>query len=449
MSKFFQGSEKERISQNTDNKIIFTRCKYGVKSIPQSPAKATLLAVYVFAAIFAWIWLFPNGDTAIAAIDSGLFRLTYLPAALLGLCGLLYLFGTPKGAQAVRDALTQAGLVNHTGEAPMLISRRTDKASPNVTVYEFDTNGTSLSLWEDNRSKIEAALNLYAVKIEQGKDRSHVLLHAVPGDNAIPSKIEWNDANLSRDEFVLALGETLLGKVTVDLAEVPHLLIGGSTGSGKTVLLKSLLMQCAKKGAKVIIADLKGGLDYSGIWYGKCLILLTLQSIKSQLDYINGQMEARETLFKAAGCENYNQYVKEVDNKLPRLIFACDEAAELFLSGKRDKTLLADIEEILSRIARMGRAYGMSLILCSQRPDANIIPPQIRSNLTTRICGRADKILAQIVMDSTQAAEQVPQNGQGRFYINVGGGTVFQGYWVDDRALFDPKGGGDHEHPTD
>lgn len=73
----------------------------------------------------------------------------------------------------------------------------------------------------------------------------------------------------------------------------------------------------------------------------------------------------------------------------------------------------------ISKIARQGRACGLQLILATQRPDTTIIPPQVRSNMDTKICGRADKILAQIVMDNTEAAEQVPKDGQGRFYTNL------------------------------
>lgn len=84
-------------------------------------------------------------------------------------------------------------------------------------------------------------------------------------------------------------------------------------------------------------------------------------------------------------------------------------------------------------IARQGRAFGIHLILATQRPDANLIPGQIRTNLGCRICGRADSILSQIILDSTAAADQISKEARGRFLLHDG--TVFQGYWFDEREF--------------
>ena len=78
------------------------------------------------------------------------------------------------------------------------------------------------------------------------------------------------DKYLSQERFVLVLGESLLGPVTVNLANIPHILLGGSTGSGKSVLLKLLLMQAIHKGAAVCIADFKGGVDFPAAWRETC-----------------------------------------------------------------------------------------------------------------------------------------------------------------------------------
>ena len=88
------------------------------------------------------------------------------------------------------------------------------------------------------------------------------------------------------------------------------------------------------------------------------------------------------------------------------------------------------IESKLSMIARQGRAFGIHLILATQRPDSNILHGQIKNNITYRICGRADNVLSQIILDNTSAADQIPEDSQGRFILNDG--TVFQAYWFDD-----------------
>jgi len=83
-------------------------------------------------------------------------------------------------------------------------------------------------------------------------------------------------------------------------------------------------------------------------------------------------------------------------------------------------------------IARQGRAFGIHLILATQRPDATILSGQIKNNVNCRICGRADTILSQIILDSTAAAEQIPKDARGRFLLHDG--TFFQAYWFDDRG---------------
>lgn len=83
--------------------------------------------------------------------------------------------------------------------------------------------------------------------------------------------------------------------------------------------------------------------------------------------------------------------------------------------------------------ARQGRAFGIHLVLATQRPDANILSGQIRNNIDCRVCGRADNVLSQIILDSAAAAEQIPKDARGRFLLHDG--TVFQGYLFDEESL--------------
>mgnify|MGYP001058246575 FL=1 len=133
---------------------------------------------------------------------------------------------------------------------------------------------------------------------------------------------------------------------------------------------------------------------------------------------------------------NIDAYNEIAEHPLQRLIFACDEVAEMLDKTGADnerKKLLSQIESMLSTIARQGRAFGIHLILATQRPDATIIPGQIRNNMDFRVCGRADSVLSQIILDNTGAAEQIPKDARGRFI--TGDGTVFQGYLFDEGQL--------------
>lgn len=106
---------------------------------------------------------------------------------------------------------------------------------------------------EDKRARIETALDVTIVKLEWGQGRKVVRAYAVPAASDFPTLLPWKDQYLSPKNFLLVLGESLTGPVEVDLNKIPHILLGGSTGRGKSVLLKLLLMQALKKGAEVYI----------------------------------------------------------------------------------------------------------------------------------------------------------------------------------------------------
>lgn len=160
------------------------------------------------------------------------------------------------------------------------------------------------------------------------------------------------------------------------------------------------------------------------------------QSLLAALEELTAELERRRGLFLSAGTPNLTEYNKATGENLPRYIFACDEVAEILDTtglDKAEKEVFAKIVRHLSLIARQGRAFGIHLMLSTQRPDAATIPPQIRTNMSLRVCGRADDILSQIILDSPAAAEQIPHDAEGRFVTNMG--QTFQGFLFDDSIL--------------
>ena len=355
---------------------------------------------------------------------------------LAGGVALAVLLVYPFGRKAAHDQLQSIGLVNHAGMAPTLLRKRRDRDNPRVTVWEFQNQSIPLTAWEDKRAAIEAALDVSIVKMTYGKGKSRVLVYAVPAQVSLPEVLPWQDEYLSPESFVLVLGESLLGPVTVNLANIPHILLGGSTGSGKSVLLKLLLMQAIRKGAEVCIADFKGGVDYPKEWRQKCRMCFTEADLLYTLDQLAAVLEYRKERLADTGCKDLDAYNEATGENLPRLVFACDEVAELLDKtgrSKEDRERLGKIENRLATLARLGRAFGIHLILATQRPDANIIPGQIRNNMDFRVCGRAESVLSQIILDNSSAAEQIPKDARGRFI--TGDGTVFQGYLFDEGQI--------------
>lgn len=214
------------------------------------------------------------------------------------------------------------------------------------------------------------------------------------------------------------------------------MLIGGSTGSGKSILLKLVLMQCVKKGAKIYIADFKGGVDFPNVWHKKCCLLTDEETLLKVLIDVTTELKRRKQILRNAAFANIDEYNRNTEKKLQRIIFACDEIAEVLdKTGltKQQKDEILKIESELSLIARQGRAFGIHLVLATQRPDAGILNGQIRNNIDTRICGRADNVLSQIILDSTDAADLIAKYSQGSFLTNSG--KIFQAYWFDENIL--------------
>ncbi len=341
-------------------------------------------------------------------------------------------FGIVGRGHRLQEEFLRVGLSNYKKEAPLLRRERKDTDHPNITVMEFASSGIPLSAWEKRRDKIETALNREIADIRQGHDKRTILVYAVK-QYQFPEKILWTDSNTPTQNSVLALGENSMGQVTCDLSKVPHILLGGSTGSGKSILLKLIFMQAIQKNYTVCIADFKGGVDFAPHWHETCRMIFGEEDLLDVLTILTDELANRKNLLKASGQPNLDDYNRTQGTALPRMIFACDEVAEVLdKSGrtKEQKDLITKIEGKLSIIARQGRAFGIHLILATQRPDATIISGQIRSNLDCRICGRADQILSQIILDSTAASESIPKDTRGRFVM--GDGTVFQGYWVEE-----------------
>lgn len=433
-------NDKDAITKRTENRHLLRRVKAGLAAVWTTPYKGALAAAYLLGA--ALVWLFRG---RLFALDTyGMFSPVLLAAldlmlpvyAVGGLLALLVLLGTPWGGKAAREGLQKVGLVNHAGEAPVLLSKGPDKNNPRLTVWEFDPCGIPLNEWEDRQTRIETALDITIARMTWAEGRKIIRVYAVPAASELSALLRWEDKYLSPESFVLVLGESLLGPVTVNLANIPHILLGGSTGSGKSVLLKLLLMQALRKGAEVYIADFKGGVDFPKAWHKKCRMCFNEQDLLYTLNQLVAVLEYRKGRLAETGCKDLDAYNEATGDGLPRLVFACDEVAEMLDRtgrSKEDKELLAQIESRLATLARLGRAFGIHLILATQRPDANVIPGQIKNNLDFRVCGRADDTLSSIILGNNSADDQIPKDARGRFILQDG--TVFQGYLFDEGRL--------------
>ena len=433
--------DKYVLEQKTRLKYQLLRLKTGIYDVMHKRTAAIIAISYIVIAFLIWVIFRCSANTEIkdifAAFKQAAFQLLYPIYAVAGFVVLLVLIGTPRGAKSINENLWRIGLTNHAGEAPLLLRSYKENKEFNITVMEFEPNGIARTDWEDKQERIETALNVHIIKFTQGVSKKRILLYTVSGNEGLPKFMYWKNEYLSNEDFTLVFGRSVIGQVTVNLAKIPHILIGGSTGSGKSILLKLLIMQCVKKGAEVYIADFKGGVDFLPVWHEKCKIIIRENELLNTLGMLVDELEYRKEALRNSGCANIGEYNKRNGNELKRIIFACDEVAEVLDKtglSKELKELVTKIEGKLSIIARQGRAFGIHLILATQRPDANILTGQIRNNIDFRVCGRADNVLSQIILDNTDAADKIPKESQGLFLTHDG--VVFQGYLFDEKTVF-------------
>ena len=431
-------NNKSSLHNGWNMRIIVIYFSNGLKRIFRKNSGRIISLLYLTACLIFWKYRYLIWKPEGLFLNLKMFIISALILVIISSVTFvtIFLIGMPFGASSISNNLHRIGFVNSVGEAPLLLSKSIDKNNSKIITLEFKTFGIPLSEWADNQDRIESALNIHIDEIYEGKNCRSVIVKCVDGENRLSDFIEWSENMLSKECFEIVLGEGYSGRVSVNISKIPHMLIGGSTGSGKSILLKLVLMQCVKKGAKIYIADFKGGVDFPNVWHKKCCLLTDEETLLKVLIDVTTELKMRKQILRNAAFANIDEYNRNTEKKLQRIIFACDEIAEVLdKTGltKQQKDEILKIESELSLIARQGRAFGIHLVLATQRPDAAILNGQIRNNIDTRICGRADNVLSQIILDNTDASDKIAKSSQGRFLTNSG--KIFQAYWFDENIL--------------
>lgn len=428
--------KKELLRKPLEREHILFYLRRGIQRLSQGKQSRRMLYLVIIAEIFIAVLvrvpvmeLFPAVYVSWVKFSNIAFFALF---TIANFAFLVYL-GAPRGSLSIHRNLARTGLQNELGEVPFLVERRRELMNPKIETLVLESYGIPISEFTDRQAEIESALDVYIVGIERAYNNRTVQLRTVPAKGAFPERVNWDDALLNERDFELFLGEGLAEVVSVDLSKIPHMLIGGATGSGKTALLRCLLHQCIIKSANIIIADFKG-VDFGDYWRERCEVILEPDALLARLNELVEELSRRKVQFRAKNCDNLNVYNCYANEPLPRIIFACDEISELLDktgASREQKERIAEIESALSTIARQGRAFGIHMILSTQRPDANILAGQIKNNIDFRVCGRADKVLSQIILDKTDAADQILPKTQGRFLTNDN--RLFQAYYFDEK----------------
>ncbi|MFQ5872655.1 MAG: DNA translocase FtsK [Dehalococcoidia bacterium] len=218
----------------------------------------------------------------------------------------------------------------------------------------------------------------------------------------------------SKTRLALALGKGSAGEVVVDsLGRMPHLLIAGATGSGKSVcitsLISCLLMQNSPDEVRFVLIDPKRVelLSFSTLPHLITPVIVDLVKVVGTLKWITQEMDRRYVVMASAAARNIEGYNKKVDGKqrLPYLVVVIDELADLMSLAPYD------VEQYLTRIAQMGRATGIHLIVATQRPSVDVITGLIKANFPTRLSFAVTSMMDSRVILDTGGAEKLLGRG--------------------------------------
>ena len=293
---------------------------------------------------------------------------------------------------------------------------------PVVTTYEFKPDaGVKYSRITSLSDDLCLALRAESILIERMPGKSTVGIQ-VPNHNRetiwLREVVESQEFLGTKSKLTLAMGKDINGRIiTADLATMPHLLIAGSTGSGKSVAINAMIMSILYKSTpeqvRLILVDpkrLELGI-YEGVPHLYVPIITEPKLAANALRNAVREMERRLKVLAAKGVRNLEQYNKlfesdtpslfedESDEKpLPQIVIIIDELADLMMLDQ------SNVEESITRLAQMARAVGIHLVLATQRPSVDVITGLIKANFPSRISFRvATKIDSRTILDANGA----------------------------------------------
>ena len=314
---------------------------------------------------------------------------------------------------------------------------------PTVTRYDMELEqGVKLSKLTNLAGDIALALGVVSVRIAPIPDKISTVGIEVP--NKLISTVYLRDIidskkfAASKSKLSFAIGKDIAGEAVVgNISKLPHLLIAGTTGSGKSVCMNSLIISLLYKSdpddVKLIMIDPKMvelGV-YNGIPHLYIPVVTDPKKAAGALQWAVTEMLKRYRLFSELGVRNleaYNEHLIENGQpKIPNVVVVIDELADLMLVASKD------VEESICRVAQMGRAAGMHLVIATQRPSADVITGLMKANIPSRIAFAVSSALeSRIILDNAGAEKLIGMGDMLYAPIGCGKPMRVQGAFVSD-----------------
>ena len=324
---------------------------------------------------------------------------------------------------------------------------------PAITQYEIVVPaGTKVSRILSINKEIALALAAKDVRIQAPIPGKSTIGIEIPNQSisavAFREILEANKSVVNKYGIMVTLGKNLMGKpIVADLTKMPHLLVAGSTGSGKSVcinsILASILMNYSPTDVKLVLVDPKKVelSNYNGTPHLLCPVVNDPKKASVTLQKIVSEMERRYDTFSDKGVKKigeYNEWIEKENkkhpdsplSKMPFIVVIIDELADLMLVASKE------VEDSIMRITQMARAAGIHLIVATQRPSTDVITGVVKANIPSRICfAVASQIDSRTALDMS-GAEKLLGKGD-MLYLPMGENTPerIQGCFISDEEI--------------
>ena len=320
---------------------------------------------------------------------------------------------------------------------------------PVVTQYALEVDpGIKLSRIEGLADNLALALSARSIRIEAPIPGEPYVGVEIPNAafDLVTLKEVLGSSNFaeasSRSKLAFALGQDVAGQpFSADLARMPHLLIAGATGSGKSVcvnaIIDSFLMNATPAEVKLILVDPKRVelAQYKGIPHLLCEVIVEPDKAVNALKWTVGTMESRYAEFAARGVRNiagYNEALRPGQPRMPYIVVVIDELADLMMVSAYE------VEATITRIAQLARATGIHLIVATQRPSVQVITGLIKANIPSRIAfAMTSGVDSRTILDTTGAEDLLGRGDMLYQPIDAPRAMRLQGVLVTDKEIED------------
>ncbi len=349
-----------------------------------------------------------------------------------------------KNSRMNKDIIDNSNLLEQTLNSFGVQAKVVQVVSgPAVTRYELQpAPGVRVAKIANLSDDISLALAAKGVRIEAPVPGKSVVGIEVPKKEVssvtFRDVIETETFKNSKELMTVALGLDISGSpIVADLAQMPHLLVAGATGSGKSVcingLICSILFKAKPKDVKMVMIDPKKVelSSYAGLPHLARPVVTSPKKASVVLKEMVAEMERRYTLFSTCGMRNFMQYNEsDPPELLPQILVIIDELADLMMVAAKD------VEDSICRLAQMARAAGIHLVIATQRPSVDVITGLIKANIPSRIAFHVSSYVDSRTIIDTSGAEKLLGKGDMLFYpVGMNKPLRVQGAYISESEI--------------